>query len=431
MTFDDRSTTDDVLEGIDLTGTEVLVTGASTGSGEETTRALAAHGAAVTMAVRDPARGDAAAERIRAAVPDAELTVMMLDLASLAERPAVRGRVPRATTTTSTCSSTMPASWRARRRRPSTGSSCRSAPTTWATSCSPSCCCRGSAPDSRVVVLSSAGHRFSDVDLDDPNFERTQYDPWVAYGRAKTANALFAVELDRRLRDRGAHAYSVHPGGIVTELGRHLTEETLRGSPTCPPISGSSGRRCRRARRRPCGPRPRPSSTRTAARTSRTAPWRRRTRTWTRARWREAVRGRSARAAALWDRTEEWIAAALTPRRPDAGRRRGPGAGGWSCASTGVRRAGWGMLAVPSQRPGIPVCSRVRAVHGVSTVTHGAPCAGAAVARRSGRGPRRTGGTCRWRTPGRCRTRGSPSCRTARRSRPSARAGTPSRTGRG
>jgi NAD(P)-dependent dehydrogenase (short-subunit alcohol dehydrogenase family) len=76
------------------------------------------------------------------------------------------------------------------------------------------------------VVLSSAGHRFSDVDLDDPNFERGDYDPWVAYGRSKTANALFALELDRRLGGR-AHAYSVHPGRIVTELGRHLTEEAI------------------------------------------------------------------------------------------------------------------------------------------------------------------------------------------------------------
>ena len=63
-----------------------------------------------------------------------------------------------------------------------------------------------------MVVLSSAGHRFSDVDLDDPNFERTPYDPWAAYGRAKTANALFAVELDRRLRDRGRARVLAAPG---------------------------------------------------------------------------------------------------------------------------------------------------------------------------------------------------------------------------
>ena len=81
---------------------------------------------------------------------------------------------------------------------------------------------------SRIVVLSSSGHRMSDVDLDDPGFERTEYDPWMAYGRAKTANVLFAVALDRRLRDRGVRACAVHPGGIQTELGRHLTPDVLR-----------------------------------------------------------------------------------------------------------------------------------------------------------------------------------------------------------
>jgi NAD(P)-dependent dehydrogenase (short-subunit alcohol dehydrogenase family) len=75
---------------------------------------------------------------------------------------------------------------------------------------------------SRVVCLTSTGHRGSDVNLDDPNFEVTPYEPWAAYGRAKTANALFAVELDRRLRDRDVRAAAVHPGGIDTELFRHL-----------------------------------------------------------------------------------------------------------------------------------------------------------------------------------------------------------------
>jgi NAD(P)-dependent dehydrogenase (short-subunit alcohol dehydrogenase family) len=79
----------------------------------------------------------------------------------------------------------------------------------------------------RVVVLASAGHRNSDVDFDDPNFERTEYDPIVAYGRSKTANALYAVELDRRLKKRGVRAASVHPGAIQTELARHLDPEIL------------------------------------------------------------------------------------------------------------------------------------------------------------------------------------------------------------
>ena len=64
------------------------------------------------------------------------------------------------------------------------------------------------------------------MDLDDPNFERTPYDPWIAYGRSKTANVLFAVELDRRLESRGVRACALHPGGIQTELGRHLTPES-------------------------------------------------------------------------------------------------------------------------------------------------------------------------------------------------------------
>jgi len=83
-------------------------------------------------------------------------------------------------------------------------------------------------PGSRLVNLSSAGHRYSDVDLDDPNFERTPYDPWVAYGRSKTANVLFAVEFDRRHRASGVTATAVHPGGIRTELSRHLTPEAMQ-----------------------------------------------------------------------------------------------------------------------------------------------------------------------------------------------------------
>ena len=73
--------------------------------------------------------------------------------------------------------------------------------------------------------LASAGHRFADVDLDDPNFETTPYDPWLAYGRSKTANVLFAVEFDRRHKGRGVRATAVHPGGIQTELSRHMTPE--------------------------------------------------------------------------------------------------------------------------------------------------------------------------------------------------------------
>lgn len=227
-TFGATSTTDDVLAGIDLTGRRFLVTGASTGLGEETTRAVASQGAAVTMAVRDVGRGCAAAERIRASVPDADLDVRALDLGSLASVRAfaegfladhdhldvlVNNAGVMACPYTATADG-----FELQFGTNHLGHFLLSvlvAPTLVNT-----------AP-ARVVALSSAGHRFGDVDLDDPGFERTEYEPWVAYGRSKTANALFAVELDRRFADRGVRAFSVHPGTIGTELGRHLTKGSL------------------------------------------------------------------------------------------------------------------------------------------------------------------------------------------------------------
>jgi NAD(P)-dependent dehydrogenase (short-subunit alcohol dehydrogenase family) len=79
------------------------------------------------------------------------------------------------------------------------------------------------------VVLSSQAHRVSDVDLDDPNFDHQAYDPFVAYGRSKTANALFAVEFDRRHRHRGVRAASVMPGNSLTDLPRYFSEQELQG----------------------------------------------------------------------------------------------------------------------------------------------------------------------------------------------------------
>ena len=81
---------------------------------------------------------------------------------------------------------------------------------------------------SRVVCVSSGGHRFAPVDLSDPNYEQRDYDKWQSYGQAKTANILHAVELDRRFQGRGVRGYAIHPGGIMTELGRHLTEDDIK-----------------------------------------------------------------------------------------------------------------------------------------------------------------------------------------------------------
>jgi NAD(P)-dependent dehydrogenase (short-subunit alcohol dehydrogenase family) len=84
------------------------------------------------------------------------------------------------------------------------------------------------ASGARVVAVSSRGHRFSGVDFDDPNYERRAYDKWQAYGQSKTANALFALALDRRGKDFGVRAFSVHPGSILTDLVRYLDDEDFK-----------------------------------------------------------------------------------------------------------------------------------------------------------------------------------------------------------
>lgn len=84
------------------------------------------------------------------------------------------------------------------------------------------------AGNARVVSVSSAGIRFGGVDFDDPNFERREYDKWKAYGQSKSANALFAVALDKRGYEYGIRAFSVHPGRILTDLARHMSDDELR-----------------------------------------------------------------------------------------------------------------------------------------------------------------------------------------------------------
>jgi NAD(P)-dependent dehydrogenase (short-subunit alcohol dehydrogenase family) len=227
-TFGRETTTDEVLAGIDLSGKHALVTGASAGLGVETTRALAAHGAKVTMAVRNLAKGQAAADQIRATVPDADLELREVDLAAQATSRRVNDAftADHATLDLFIGNAGLMA--------------CPYGTTvdgfelqfgtnhlghfTMARALLP---LLQATPGSRAVLLSSAGHRMGDVDLDDPGFERTPYSEWNAYGRSKTANVLTAVALDRRLAEHGSRAFAVHPGGIVTELGRHLTEDTL------------------------------------------------------------------------------------------------------------------------------------------------------------------------------------------------------------
>jgi NAD(P)-dependent dehydrogenase (short-subunit alcohol dehydrogenase family) len=221
--FGAESTTDEVLAGVDLTGKRILVTGVSAGLGVETARALTSHGADVVGAARDLDKARKATEAIRAS-GKGSLELIRLDLASLASvRAAADALVAQRTPFDLVIANA-----------------------------GVMACPKGKTADgfetqfgtnhlghfvfvnriaslfkngARLVNLSSAGHRFSDVDLDDPNFEHTPYTEFGAYGRSKTANVLFAVEFDRRHKARGVRATAVHPGGIQTELGRHMTPE--------------------------------------------------------------------------------------------------------------------------------------------------------------------------------------------------------------
>ncbi len=221
-TFGAESTADEVLEGVNLSGKRVLVTGVSAGLGVETARSIVAHGGTVVGTARDLSKARSALAQ--AGNPAVDLVEM--DLASLASvRKAADELLKRAKPFDVIIANA-----------------------------GVMACPQGKTQDgfetqfgtnhlghfvfvnrlvpllksgARVVTLSSAGHQISDVDIEDPNFERTPYQAFTAYGRSKTANILYAVALDSRLKGRGVRATSIHPGGIQTELGRHMTPELV------------------------------------------------------------------------------------------------------------------------------------------------------------------------------------------------------------
>lgn len=230
--LDHESTTDQVLEGVDLSGRSFLITGAASGLGFESARALAAHGANVTVLARSPERTKGAVDALRQLVPDGSFEGGVVDLGDLKdivrfaeEFLGTHDELDVLVNNAGVMACPL-------------GRTADGFETQFGTNhlghfaltgqLAPALL-RGEAP--RVVTLSSAGHSRSDVDFDDPNFERTEYSPWIAYGRSKTANALFARELANRYGDR-LLSFSVHPGGIVTELGRHLDEQLRRDMAT-------------------------------------------------------------------------------------------------------------------------------------------------------------------------------------------------------
>jgi NAD(P)-dependent dehydrogenase (short-subunit alcohol dehydrogenase family) len=228
--FSATSTTDEVLAGVKLHGKRILVTGVSAGIGVETARSLAAHGADVVGAVRDLTKAEGAAAQVRkdAAANGASFELIELDLASLksvrdcADKLVAKGD-PFDLVIANAGVMATPFEHTADGFERQFGTNHlghfvlanRIAPLM--------------RTGSRLINLSSAGHRFSNVVLDDPNFERTPYEPFVAYGRSKTANILFAVAFDERHRGRGIRAAAVHPGVIQTELTRYMDPNLLQG----------------------------------------------------------------------------------------------------------------------------------------------------------------------------------------------------------
>jgi NAD(P)-dependent dehydrogenase (short-subunit alcohol dehydrogenase family) len=227
MAYDAETTTDQILDGLDLSGRRFVVTGSSSGLGEESARALAAAGATVTMLARNPEKNDAAAARIREAVPDADLelgTVDLTDLSSIRSFAADYVAQHDAIDVLINNAGVMVCPFGRTADGFETQFGTNHLGHFLLTALLMPAIRQGDAP--RVVNLSSGGHSISDVDLDDPNYESTEYDAWSAYGRSKTANALFTKELARRHGDE-LLTFAVHPGVVMTELGRHMDEELM------------------------------------------------------------------------------------------------------------------------------------------------------------------------------------------------------------
>src|SRR5271166_296627 len=228
--FGATSTTDDVLSGVNLKGKRILITGVSAGLGVETARSLAAHGAQVVGAARDLNKAKAATEQVQkdARANGGSFELIQLDLANLtsvracADELLAKGEPFDVVIANAGVMATP------------FGHTADGFETQFGTNhlghfVLVNRIAALIRSGGRLVNLSSLGHRYSNVDLEDPNFKRTPYEPFVAYGRSKTANILFAVAFDKRHRGRGVRAAAVHPGGIQTELGRHMDPGSFQG----------------------------------------------------------------------------------------------------------------------------------------------------------------------------------------------------------
>lgn len=227
--FGYRTSALEAVAGIDLSGKTAIVTGASAGLGVETARALAAAGAEVILPVRSPEKGEKATADIRSSTGNDKVFLAELDLI---DPDSVRAFTSAYLATEKPLSILINNAgiMATPLRRSKQGYESQFATNHlghFLLTCLLAPALKAGTP-SRVVCLSSTGHQITSVLFDDINFEKTEYDKWMAYGQAKSANALFAVELNRRLSPFGVEAFAVHPGGIMTELQREMPAEELR-----------------------------------------------------------------------------------------------------------------------------------------------------------------------------------------------------------
>ncbi|BCW87862.1 hypothetical protein sos41_09940 [Alphaproteobacteria bacterium SO-S41] len=225
--FGHGSQAGEVIKGIDLKGKTAIVTGGSSGIGVETVRALASAGARVIMPVRSRKAGEDAAAEIRASTGNDAVEVADIDLADYA---SVR-RFADAFVATGTPLNVLinnAGIMATPERRIMGGIESQFGTNHLGHLLLAAHLAPALAKGARVVALSSIGHRRSPIKFDDPNFETTPYDKWEAYGQAKTANALFAIELNRRLEPKGITAFAVHPGGIMTNLQRDMSKAEIK-----------------------------------------------------------------------------------------------------------------------------------------------------------------------------------------------------------
>ncbi|CRZ14763.1 SDR family NAD(P)-dependent oxidoreductase [Mycolicibacterium neworleansense] len=209
-----------------MRGKTAVITGASSGLGRESARALAAMDAHVVLAARNADALGQTRDWIRAEVPGAQVSSVIIDLASLA---SVRAAAPQIAALAPAIDVLLN---NAGVMFTPFGHTQDGFETQFGTNhlghfaltelLGPQF-----GEGTRIVNLSSDGHRLGDIDLDDPNWQRRDYDKFAAYGAAKTANILHVVALDRRLRDRGVRAFAVHPGMVATNLARHMSREDV------------------------------------------------------------------------------------------------------------------------------------------------------------------------------------------------------------